>query len=135
MQLHSELQSHYRIRTTFVHIYRMRSMARNHGGAVGHGRPDVTRGRTYIHVHIIYTRLIAIADLLSLKRDVPYCSLMGWLRCKLSFATLRSAVMCIRGSRSSRHHAVRDSSDTVLVCAEGWNPSVTVFSYFEVIKS
>ena len=59
-----------------------------------------------------------LADLLSLKRDVPYCSLMGWLRCKLSFATLRSAVMCIRGSRSSRHHAVRDSSDTVLVCAE-----------------
>ena len=29
-----------------------------------------------------------LADLLSLKRDVPYCSLMGWLRCKLSFATL-----------------------------------------------
>ena len=63
-----------------------------------------------------------LADLLSLKRDVPYCSLMGWLRCKLSFATLRSAVMCIRGSRSSRHHAVRDSSDTVLVCAEGRVP-------------
>ena len=60
--------------------------------------------------------------LVSLKRDVPYCSLMGWLRCKLSFATLRSAVMCIRGSRSSRHHAVRDSSDTVLVCAEGRVP-------------
>ena len=31
--------------------------------------------------------------LLSLKRDMPYCSLMGWLRCKLSFATLSSAVM------------------------------------------
>ena len=66
-----------------------------------------------------------LADLLSLKRDVPYCSLMGWLRCKLSFATLRSAVMCIRGSRSSRHHAVRDSSDTVLVCAEGRVPLET----------
>ena len=66
-----------------------------------------------------------LADLLSLKRDVPYCSLMGWLRCKLSFATLRSAVMCIRGSRSSRHHVVRDSSDTVLVCAEGRVPLET----------
>ncbi len=39
-----------------------------------------------------------LADLLSFKRDVPYSSLMGWLRCMLSFAILRSAVMCIRGS-------------------------------------
>ena len=63
-----------------------------------------------------------LADLLSLEHDVPYCSLMGWLRCKQSFAILKSAVMCIRGSRPSRHHAVRDSSDTVLVCTEGRVP-------------
>ena len=25
-----------------------------------------------------------LADMLSLKRDMPYSSLMGWLRCKLS---------------------------------------------------
>ena len=48
----------------------------------------------------------------SLKHDVPYSSLMGWLRCKLSFAILRSAVMCIRRSRSSMHHAIRDSLDS-----------------------
>ena len=27
---------------------------------------------------------------------------MGWMRCRLSFVTLRSAIMCVRGSRSSR---------------------------------
>ena len=63
-----------------------------------------------------------LADLLSLKHDMPYSSLMGWLRCKLSFAILRSAVMCIRGSRSSRHRAVYESSDIALVCSEGYVP-------------
>ena len=41
-----------------------------------------------------------LADLLSQTRKMAYSSLMGWLRCKTSFAILRSAVMCIRGSRS-----------------------------------
>ena len=63
-----------------------------------------------------------LADLLSLKRDVPYSSLMSWLRCKLSFVILRSAVMCIWGSRSSMHLAIRDTSDIVLACSEGCVP-------------
>ena len=63
-----------------------------------------------------------LADLLSHKRDVPYSSLMGWLRCKLSFAILRSAVMCIRGSRSSKHHAIKDNVDIALACTEGCVP-------------
>ena len=49
-----------------------------------------------------------LADLLSHKRHVPYSSIIGWLRCKLSFAILRSAVLCIRGSRSSIHHPIKD---------------------------
>ena len=49
-----------------------------------------------------------LADMLSNRREVPYSTLMGWLRCKLSFAILRSAVMCIRGSRSSWHHPIKD---------------------------
>ena len=44
-----------------------------------------------------------LADKLASKHSVDYCTLMGWLRCKISFAILRSAVLCIRGSRSSRH--------------------------------
>ena len=32
-----------------------------------------------------------------------YSEVMAYIRCRISFALLRSAVMCIRGSRSSRH--------------------------------
>ena len=52
---------------------------------------------------IFYKRL---ADLLSDKQDKAYSLIMGWLRCRLSFAILRSAIMCLRGSRSSYHHPV-----------------------------
>lgn len=65
---------------------------------------------------VFYKRL---ADMLSYKRDLPFSILMGWLRCKLSFAVLRSAVMCIRGSRSSRMHPIRDATDITLACSEG----------------
>ena len=47
-----------------------------------------------------------LADLLSSKRQNPYPAVMGWLRCRLSFASIRSAIMCIRGSRSSLHRPV-----------------------------
>ena len=63
-----------------------------------------------------------LADLLSLKCDMAYSSLMGWLRCKLSFTILRSTVMCIRGSRSSRHRAVSESSDIALIYSEDYVP-------------
>ena len=41
-----------------------------------------------------------LADKLSEKTEEPYCTAMGWLRCRLGFALTRSAVMCLRGSRS-----------------------------------
>ena len=40
-----------------------------------------------------------IASRLSGAWSMPYSAVMGWLRCRVSFALLRSAVMCIRGSR------------------------------------
>ena len=40
-----------------------------------------------------------LADFLSTKRDMPYSRTMGWLRCRLNFALLHSAILCIRGSR------------------------------------
>ena len=42
-----------------------------------------------------------LADLLANKNNVAYSTTMAWMRCSLSFSLLRSAVMCIRGSRSS----------------------------------
>ena len=39
--------------------------------------------------------------MLSERRDVPYSKMMGWIRCRLSFALLRASIMSVRGARSS----------------------------------
>ena len=49
---------------------------------------------------LFYKRL---ADNLSEMRNIEYSKTMAWMRCTLSFSLLRSAVMCIRGSRSKSH--------------------------------
>ena len=43
-----------------------------------------------------YTRL---ASLIAEKHDQPYSLTLFWLGAKLSFSLLRSAIMCLRGSR------------------------------------
>ena len=50
-----------------------------------------------------------LASFLSDKRDENYSHTMGWLRCRLSFALLRSSIMCIRGARSSFNRPILDS--------------------------
>ena len=40
---------------------------------------------------------------LTTKRRVAYSKVVSWLRCCLSFSLARSAIRCIRGSRSVRH--------------------------------
>ncbi len=40
-----------------------------------------------------------IAARLSDKWNLSYSAVMGWLRCRISFALQRSAIMCLRGSR------------------------------------
>ena len=86
---------------------------------VHHMHTMSTTGGMAREAQTFYKRLV---DMLSRKRDLPYSSLMGWLRCKLSFAILRSAIMCIRGSRSSLHHPMRDATDIALACSEGHVP-------------
>ena len=50
----------------------------------------------------------------------PVCArepaVMGWLRCRVSFSLLRSAVMCLRGSRQ---HVRGDVGCPALAIAEG----------------
>ena len=41
-----------------------------------------------------------LAELLSKCSVLSYSSTLAWIRCTLSFSLLRSATMCIRGSRS-----------------------------------
>ena len=64
---------------------------------------------------IFYSRL---ASLLARKRHQPYSTTMGWLRCHLSFSLLRSSILCIRGSRSSRHVIPRFPAATDLAVSE-----------------
>ena len=68
---------------------------------------------------IYYKRL---AYLLSLKREVPYSSVMSWLRCRISFSLLRSVITCLRGARS--HSGCPISHRALdLVLSEGRVPS------------
>lgn len=55
---------------------------------------------------IFYKRL---ASLLSEKWKETYASVLGWIRCRLSFCLLRSAVQCIRGARSSQGHYIKSA--------------------------
>ena len=54
-----------------------------------------------------------IASLLALKKNATYSHTMAWIRCRLSFALLRSSLMCIRGTRSHVHHAIKSSEVSI----------------------
>ena len=56
-----------------------------------------------------------LADLLSRRSAMAYSSTLAWLRCTLSFSLLRSATMCIRGSRSISHRSCDASPEMGLV--------------------
>ena len=56
-----------------------------------------------------------LAARLSEKRDTPYSVMMAWLRCRLGFSLLRSAILCLRGSRhSARRHVLDDDMEPCL---------------------
>ena len=40
-----------------------------------------------------------LAQKISLKEDKPYSIVMSWIRTKLSFSLIKSALLCLRGSR------------------------------------
>ena len=50
---------------------------------------------------VVYKKL---ATMLSKKLNRPYSHTMDWLRCTISYSLLRSAIMCLRWSRSSGGH-------------------------------
>ena len=50
---------------------------------------------------VVYKRLAAM---IATKYAKSYSLTMQWIRCRISFSLLRSAIMCLHGSRSSRHH-------------------------------
>ena len=46
-----------------------------------------------------------LAELLALKKGDDYATTISWIRAKVSFAILRSALLCLRGTRSKRKAA------------------------------
>ena len=58
-----------------------------------------------------------LATLLAEKWKDPYSAVLGWIRFKLSFCLLRSAIQCIRGARSSQGHCI-NSAPVALVQSE-----------------
>ena len=64
------------------------------------------------------------ADLIAQKQKKHYAGVMGWLRCRLSFAIVHSAILWIRGSRSS-FHCPMCNTNIDLAVSEGHVPSLT----------
>ena len=62
-----------------------------------------------------------LADGISLKRQHPYTTVMGWLRCRLSFAALRSCAFTV-ADPPRLHHPVY-GTDITLATSEGRVPS------------
>ena len=59
-----------------------------------------------------------LTGMLAWKENKPYLVVVSWLKCKLSFAAVRSAILCIRGTRSSIHKPRRDE-DIALTTSDG----------------
>ena len=74
-----------------------------------------TTGGLGKHAESLYKR---IASLQAAKTGEAYSCVMSWVRCKLSFALLRSSVMCLRGSRNLRPVQL-DSPPTLAVAEAG----------------
>ena len=51
-----------------------------------------------------------LSSMISEKRNTEFSQSVNWIRCKLSFALLRASIISIRGARSSRHHAVSETT-------------------------
>lgn len=60
----------------------------------------------------VYKRL---ASMIAEKREQPYNTVMAWIRCRMSFSLLRSAIMCIRGSRSATNRPAQPSLDEAAI--------------------
>ena len=59
-----------------------------------------------------------LASLISDERKEPYSLVLGWIRQRISFPLLRSALFCLRGSRHLRRDIEKEQSSITLAMAE-----------------
>ena len=55
-----------------------------------------------------------LCTLLSQKRNEPLAAISAWVNTKLSFALLRSAILCIRGTRSRYYKSMIAEADVAV---------------------
>ena len=67
-----------------------------------------------------------LASLLAVKWDHSYSSTLSWLRCRISFSLLRSAIQSIRGARSSSGSALRSAHPVDLMN----NEALVIFAIY-----
>lgn len=56
-------------------------------------------------IPLVFTSTGGMAELLALKKGDDYATTISWIRAKVSFAILRSALLCLRGTRRKRRAA------------------------------
>ena len=59
-----------------------------------------------------------LASMLAQKWDHPYCTTLWWLRCRLTFSLICSAIQALRGARSSRGQAAHPPTAIDLAITE-----------------
>ena len=60
-----------------------------------------------------------LGDILAAKWERPYSVVMGWVRARLSFAILRAALLCVRGSHTKwRSLGIVDTASLPIVAAD-----------------
>ena len=59
-----------------------------------------------------------LGTILAEKRNSSYSETIGWLRCRLAFALLRAAILCVRGSRSKASYDVVGDLNPTVALAE-----------------
>ena len=60
-----------------------------------------------------------LAELLSAKKQVSYATTISCVRAKVSFAILRSALLCLRGSRTPRRRNLGVKDRDLEIAREG----------------
>ena len=60
-----------------------------------------------------------LAELISTKKGEPYAATISWIRTKVSFAILRGALLCLRGSRTPRRRQFADIRNNDLELENG----------------
>ena len=68
---------------------------------------------------VFYRRL---ANLLAEKHNAPYSSTMAWLRTRLSFALLRSSLLCLRGWCPGNRQSMEIDRDIITVAPQWLRP-------------